>query len=879
MISRIHSDADSTDLISGRTITSIVVVAIVLFSAVAPAVAHVPTTASEPTPATMTDPTTPLAASTQTTTTGRLTTADGSPLTGDSVWSFDGGTHQYASTDETGSFSLDEDGTVGFYQQTDDHYWQRDGVADMYEICHSLENMGKITIPNAHVLDVRVLDADGNPVSDVSVRLRDHAADSSASVGIVGETNEDGFYRADSAPFTGVEVAGNVSIAVRSPATQERFVQRQYRRNLPVTNEQTLTIRLDEGKETIDVSGSFSRFDGTPTSGSVDIRTERTFADTENRSFALDDSGALDATLPFNQQLEGMTFHHVSFAQSDFRHDGAPDLFAVDRIDGTESVDFDQQLPQAHTTALSVTDDDGMPVANADVTVTHRSPTGATASKTFRTDENGRLAADESPGLELAGRVIIRVSPPDSDRFVGGAVRSLDVRDSTNVSVSLDEAPPELSGLSGPSSVELGDSTSLTADASGAVSEYRWDFDGDGLTDETTTKPTVSHSYAEIGTFSSTVTAVADDGATASTSETISVADTRAPTANISVPPMILSGVPVTFSAEETADEGKIARYVWEFDDGTTKETNSPTVSNTFETVGLQTLRVTAYDDAGNADSAARTFEIGNWSEEGGGAPGNNSSAGNGTDGGAGGAGGGGGAGFSEAIVETSHGDDGVAIDVLNGRDGETAWADLSGEETAAVSFTEVGIEFDRNDANIAITADGNSVDDASDAPENALALLDLRERYVRTGDVDSATVRFSVSPAKLPAGAALSDVIVSQRRGGEWRTVRSTRDGAEFSATVSAFSTIAVSVAGENAETEPDSGTGTETNSPDDRQSDSPESNTDTQTTNAAKTTPTVTTTGTAQTQDVLSNGQPGFGFVVALIELVVLARERQRL
>ncbi|WP_049972230.1 PKD domain-containing protein [Haladaptatus cibarius] len=878
MISRTHSDADSTDLISGRTVVSLIFVAIMLFSAVAPAVASISATASESTPAAVTE-SAPLTASTPTATTGQLSAADGTPLTGDSVWSFDGGTHRYATTDETGSFSLDGDGTVGFYQKTDNHYWQRDGVADMYATGHGSENIGEITVPNAHVLNVRVLDTDGNPVSDVSVRLSDHAEDSNASVGIVGETDENGFYRADRAPFTGVEIAGNVSVAVRSPPTQERFVQRQYRRNLTVTNEQTLTIRLEDGEEAIDVTGSFSRFDGTPTSGSVDIRTERTFADGENRSFALDDSGALDATLPFNQQLEGMTFHHVSFVQPDFQRDGAPDLFAVDRIDGTESVDFDRQLPQAHTTMFSVTDDDGTPVANADVTVTHRSPTGATASKTFQTDESGRLGGGKSPGLELTGRLTIRVSPPDSDRFVGGAVRSLDVRDSTHVSVSLDEAPPELSGLSTPNSVELGDSISLTADASGAVSEYRWDFDSDGVTDETTAEPTVSHSYAEIGTFSPTVTAVADDGVTASTSETISVADTRAPIANISVPLTILSGVPVTFSAEETTDEGGIARYVWEFDDGTTKETNSPTVSNTFETVGPQTLRVTAYDDAGNSDSAARTFEIGNWSEDGGGAPGNNSSAGNGTNGGGAGGAGGGGGGFSEAIVETSHGDDGVAIDVLNGRDGETAWADLSGEETAAVSFTEVGIEFDRTDANTAITADGKSVDDASDAPENALALLDLRERYVRTGDVDSATIRFSVSPDELPEGATLSDVTLSQLRGDEWHTVHSTRDGVEFSATVSAFSTIAVSVAGEGAETVPESGTGTETNSPDDRQSNSAESRANTNTTNARKTTSTVTTTGTAETQDVLSNGQPGFGFVVALLALVVLARERQRL
>jgi hypothetical protein len=63
-------------------------------------------------------------------------------------------------------------------------------------------------------------------------------------------------------------------------------------------------------------------------------------------------------------------------------------------------------------------------------------------------------------------------------------------------------------------------------------------------------------------------------------------------------------GVPTTFDAGRTTDAGGMIRYVWEFGDGTMVETETPTVSNAFESVGSRAVRVTAYDAAGNADSA-----------------------------------------------------------------------------------------------------------------------------------------------------------------------------------------------------------------------------------------------------------------------------------
>ncbi|WP_458186691.1 PKD domain-containing protein [Haladaptatus sp. NG-WS-4] len=167
-----------------------------------------------------------------------------------------------------------------------------------------------------------------------------------------------------------------------------------------------------------------------------------------------------------------------------------------------------------------------------------------------------------------------------------------------------------MAGVTVPTTAELGDTVSLGANASGAITEFRWDFDGDGITDATTTGSNATHVYDESGTFTPTVTAMDDDGASASTHATISVSDTRAPVADLSGPTTTAVGVPATFDAGGTTDAGGVVRYVWEFEDGTTVETETSTVSHAFESVGSHTVRVIAFDGAGNADAVTMDVSV-----------------------------------------------------------------------------------------------------------------------------------------------------------------------------------------------------------------------------------------------------------------------------
>ncbi len=71
----------------------------------------------------------------------------------------------------------------------------------------------------------------------------------------------------------------------------------------------------------------------------------------------------------------------------------------------------------------------------------------------------------------------------------------------------------------------------ITFDASGSrdpdgnIAKYEWDFNGDGLTDQTTTNATVSYTYTASGTKTVTVRATDNEGATGRATQTVNVGD------------------------------------------------------------------------------------------------------------------------------------------------------------------------------------------------------------------------------------------------------------------------------------------------------------------------------------------------------------------
>ncbi|MEM1262258.1 MAG: PKD domain-containing protein [Pseudomonadota bacterium] len=133
---------------------------------------------------------------------------------------------------------------------------------------------------------------------------------------------------------------------------------------------------------------------------------------------------------------------------------------------------------------------------------------------------------------------------------------------------------------------------SASSDSDGTIAGYSWDF-GDNTT---ATGATANHSYANAGDFTVALTVTDDDGATASSSQTVTVtAPNVAPTAAFT---SACTDLICDFDGSTSSDsDGTIASITWDFGDG-----NSATgtmVSHTYATAGDFTVIATVTDDDG----------------------------------------------------------------------------------------------------------------------------------------------------------------------------------------------------------------------------------------------------------------------------------------
>jgi len=119
---------------------------------------------------------------------------------------------------------------------------------------------------------------------------------------------------------------------------------------------------------------------------------------------------------------------------------------------------------------------------------------------------------------------------------------------------------------------------SVTLDASGSapaelITEYRWDFEGDGTVDLTTSGPTAEHVYAAPGTYDPTVTVVNASNGTASASTSVTVGSVdQPPSAALNAPATASINESVTLDASGSTDDVGITEYRWDFE-GTERST------------------------------------------------------------------------------------------------------------------------------------------------------------------------------------------------------------------------------------------------------------------------------------------------------------------
>jgi len=196
---------------------------------------------------------------------GTVENATNDPINGSFVVAR-GPTFEVDETNRSGTFELDvrgkEDYSLGFVQQdAAGIFAPRDGTVDLYEfrtVNTSTDlDVGTVTIPDGHVLNVSVVDASGDPVENATVTIRHHNDTSDLRSVELADilTNPDGLIQLDPTP-PGIEVLGNVSVTVTPPENDSRFRGGTYERNVTVTTDDRITVTLSGTCVADAVSGS-----------------------------------------------------------------------------------------------------------------------------------------------------------------------------------------------------------------------------------------------------------------------------------------------------------------------------------------------------------------------------------------------------------------------------------------------------------------------------------------------------------------------------------------------------------------------------------------------------------------------------------------------
>ena len=144
--------------------------------------------------------------------------------------------------------------------------------------------------------------------------------------------------------------------------------------------------------------------------------------------------------------------------------------------------------------------------------------------------------------------------------------------------------------------------TDGSTDPDGSVVAWQWTW-GDG---GTSTAQNQSHSYAAAGSYTVTLSVTDNQGATGSTSQTVTAtAPNQPPTASFTVR---CSGLTCGFTSTSSGPDGTITAYSWTFGDGTSTTAQNPSYS--YAAGGSYTVTLTVTDNQGATGSTSQTVTV-----------------------------------------------------------------------------------------------------------------------------------------------------------------------------------------------------------------------------------------------------------------------------
>ena len=242
-----------------------------------------------------------------------------------------------------------------------------------------------------------------------------------------------------------------------------------------------------------------------------------------------------------------------------------------------------------------------LPAPNQSVTLTAVSqnpPTGTTYTWNFG-DGSTPPPSSSNPSIQhtySAGgpySVSLTVQSPGANPTTTTGTVNVDTAPNSAFTSSANAVPPG-------TQVNF-DASGSTAAAGRSIADYSWNF-GDGTpTQDTQGTATTSHTFAAVGTYTVTLTATDDLGASAPVTHTVIVDQ---PAAAFTVfPAGPAPNASVTFDGSSSSDpEGsKITHYIWNFGDGAPPQDNgaTPTINHTYAAAGTYTITLTVSDALG----------------------------------------------------------------------------------------------------------------------------------------------------------------------------------------------------------------------------------------------------------------------------------------
>jgi len=131
------------------------------------------------------------------------------------------------------------------------------------------------------------------------------------------------------------------------------------------------------------------------------------------------------------------------------------------------------------------------------------------------------------------------------------------------------------------------------------VITYLWDWDGDGIYDETSEEASAAHIFDEAGTYEVTLKVTAFEDVSDTDNLTVTINDiNEAPIAVPGGPYTAVVGGEITFDGSGSSDsDGQIVEYTWDFGDGSAGSEVNPT--HAYTEAGEYTAALTVEDDKG----------------------------------------------------------------------------------------------------------------------------------------------------------------------------------------------------------------------------------------------------------------------------------------